>query len=269
MKHFMLFVLMGLSIISLLLTSCAGGGPSEVQAEMRAQSKTTETTNSEQPLLTQESTVTLPMFAQMLDISDFEILSQFLPTLQKAEEEALNDKITGISDDDIIELKATPTTRATIPFSLSDSVIYLGTTPVFVPSFWKRWVTETYVCVVGSIQFLGEGEQFTAASLSWGNGTSYVPLFYVLQIKSHDSEFFKFKATGRYRGPSTTEELALFYQKFFPDFSSSEWMGLVVVYAVFERESLVDSFALGIAYTSLDTKYPLKHVYFVPRLELR
>lgn len=268
MKYFMFFILVGLFTISFLLTSCGGGEITMSQTEVPTQPQP-EIKGSEPSLLTSESTVTLPMFAKMMNISDFDIPGQFLPTLRKASKEAVYDKTAGISETEIIELKITPATFATMPFTLSDNIIYLETTPVSIPYLWKKWINETYVRVVGSIQFLGEKDQFTAASLSWSNETSYVPLFYILRIKLNNAEFFKIKPTGRYRGSSTIEELESLYRKFFPDFSSSEWMGLAVVYAVFEGEKFISTFILGVAYTGLDSKYPSKYISFAPMLELR
>jgi len=213
--------------------------------------------------ITSNATVTIPNFAHMYKAKDFNIPSNFSSILQRASKFAYQDRINGIKTGELINLIPSPTSTAEIIFMFGDFEIYYGGKVILIPNQWNEWIIETYSRVVGAIQFLGENTSFTAASLSWDKGFSFVPLAYILKIRLNDSYFYNLILTSNYQGSITKDELKTMYKDLFMDYDSNQWLGLIVIYAVFYNEKYIKDYALGVLYSSLQDFIPSKNVFLI------
>jgi len=216
------------------------------------------------PTITNDSTVTIPYTAKMYKARDFNIPNQFMSVLRKASKFAYQNKVVGIKNGELINFLPNPTSNSSIIFQLGDFDIYYGGQVFLIPTQWHKWITETYTRIIGAIQFLGENTTFTAASLSWSQGISYVPLSYILKIRLNDSYFYNLILTPNYKGSITSDELKELYENIFNDYNYNEWLGLIVIYGVFYDEKYVDDLALGVLCADLESIIPSKHILFIP-----
>ncbi|MBB6061915.1 hypothetical protein HNP65_000337 [Thermosipho japonicus] len=253
------FLLSGCDVLNLLFESDntetyeENPNPSEQTVESEAQITTTN-----------EATAVIPFVAHMYSIKDFDVPDSFLTTVEKASKAALSDKIRGIKDNDYVNLLPMPNSPDEIFFKLNDIDIYYYGQVFIIPSYWRDWIKETYPRVVGSIQFLGENNKFTSASLSLSGGHSFVPLCYILKIHNQNGDYYKLLVTPNYKGSTSQEDIYKLYSQIFNDFNSSEKLGFIVIYAVFSGDKYIDDFALGILYTGLSQTVPNQDTFFIP-----
>ncbi|WP_126992218.1 hypothetical protein [Thermosipho globiformans] len=220
--------------------------------------------HKEQLDISKDATSIIPFTAHMYSIKDFNVSDSFLTTVEKASKAALSDKIRGIKDNDYVNLLPMPNSPDEIFFKLNDIDIYYYGQVFIIPSYWRDWIKEIYTRVVGSIQFLGENNTFTSASLSFSGGFSFVPLCYILKIHSQSGDFYNLLVTPNYKGSTSQEAIYKLYSQIFNDFNSSEKLGFIVIYAVFSGDKYIDDFALGILYTGLNQTVPNQDTFFIP-----